>query len=300
VITQVADLLDGGLQTFELDTGLCGVETGLVHVATLHTYPIKGGHRLDHDAAGVEPWGLAGDRRWMIVDPDGIGITQRTAPQLTQLQPVPAADGLVLTAPGMPTRTIAAPADGPKELVRVFASKPAVPARVADDSGWFTHLLGRPARLVWLGDPAARPIQTHALDGDRVSFADGFPLLLTSTASLAALGDWLIEGGDEPVPMTRFRPNVVIAGARAWAEDDWLGGRLRIGDTTFRAAKSCARCVVTTVDQETGEVGRQPLRALGQHRRFEGALLFGINLIPDIGAGQRGIIRVGDVVLAVP
>jgi uncharacterized protein YcbX len=94
--------------------------------------------------------------------------------------------------------------------------------------------------------------------------------------------------------MMRFRPNVVVDGAPAWAEDDWLGGRLRIGGTIFRAAKSCARCVVTTIDQETGEKGRQPLRALGQHRRDGDALLFGINLIPDIGAGQPGVIRVGD------
>jgi uncharacterized protein YcbX len=136
-----------------------------------------------------------------------------------------------------------------------------------------------------------------ALDTDRVSFADGFPLLLTNEASLVAVGDWLLEGGDERVPMTRFRPNLVVAGARAWAEDDWLGRRLRVGDTVFRAAKSCSRCVVTTIDQETGEKGRQPLRALGQHRRDGNGLLFGINLIPDIGAGQRGVIRMGDEVL---
>jgi uncharacterized protein YcbX len=145
-----------------------------------------------------------------------------------------------------------------------------------------------------------RPIQSHARPDDRVNFADGFPLLLTNTASLADLGDRLFEGGDEPVPMTRFRPNIVVTGAPAWAEDGWLGGRLRIGDTVFRAAKACDRCVVTTIDQETGEVGRQPLRALGQYRRFDGGLLFGINLIPDIGAGHNDVLRVGDAVLVLP
>jgi hypothetical protein len=93
--------------------------------------------------------------------------------------------------------------------------------------------------------------------------------------------------------MTRFRPNVVVTGAPAWAEDDWVGRRLRIGEVTFRAAKACDRCVVTTIDQETGEKGRQPLFALGRHRRTEQGLLFALNLIPD---GTGGI-RVGDPVL---
>jgi uncharacterized protein len=268
-----------------------------VHVESLHTYPIKGCHRLDHDAAGVEPWGLVADRRWMIVDPDGVGITQRITPLLTQLHVVPTGDGLRLSAPGRPELAVGFPVDGPKELVRVFSSKPHVPALVADDDGWCEDFLGRPARLVWLGDTSARPIETHALDSDRVSFADGYPLLLTTTASLAALADWLVEAGDEPVPMTRFRPNVVVTGAAPWAEDDWLGGRLLIGDVSFRAAKACARCVVTTIDQETGEPGRQPLRMLGRHRRKDGGLLFGLNLIPDRGPGHGGLVRVGDAVL---
>jgi uncharacterized protein YcbX len=268
-----------------------------LHVDSLHTYPVKGCHRLDHDAAGVEPWGLAGDRRWMVVDPDGIGITQRRSPRLTRLRAVPSAAGLALDAPGMPTRAIAEPVDGPKQFVRVFSSKPLVPARVAADDGWCSDFLGRPARLVWLGDPTARTIEHNARADDRVSFADGYPVLLTTTASLAALGDLLRESGDEPVPMTRFRPNIVVTGAPAWAEDDWLGARLQIGETTFRAAKACDRCVVTTIDQDTGEIGRQPLHALGKHRRSAAGLLFGVNLIPDIGAGQRPVIRVGDAVL---
>ena len=272
-----------------------------MQVTSLHTYPVKGCHRLDHDVAGVEPWGLTGDRRWMIIDPRGVGITQRQVPLLTQLQAVVTPTGLVLDAPGMSARPVAFPTDGPKELVRVFSSKPVVPALIAEDFGWSERFLGRTARLAWLGDPAAaRPIEEYALATDRVSFADGYPLLLTNEASLAALGDWLLEAGDEPVPMTRFRPNLVVAGARPWAEDDWLGRRLQIGDVVFRAAKSCSRCVVTTIDQETGERGRQPLRMLGRHRRHGDGLLFGINLIPDIGAGQHAVIRVGDELHPLP
>jgi uncharacterized protein len=151
---------------------------------------------------------------------------------------------------------------------------------------------GRPA----LDGDRHRAIQNNALESDRVSFADGFPMLVTNMASLAALGDWLCEAGDEPVPMTRFRPNIVVSGARPWAEDEWVGRRLRIGEITFRAAQPCDRCLVTTIDQETAVKGRQPLRALGEHRRFDDGLLFGMNLIPDIRAGETGIIRVGDEV----
>jgi len=268
-----------------------------MRIAALYTYPVKGGRRLDHDEAGVEPWGLAGDRRWMVIDPEGVGITQRTDPRLALLSAVPTPGGLALRGPGSPDLGVAEPVDGPKEFVRVFRSQPLVPARIAPVADWFGEFLGRPARLAWLGDPTTRPIEDDARDGDRVSFADAYPLLLTNAASLAAVNDWLYEDGDEPVPMTRFRPNVVIDGARAWAEDDWLGHRLRIGDVVFRAARPCDRCVVTTVDQETAVAGREPLRALGRYRRFPGGLMFGMHLIPDVAPGRTGIIRVGDTTL---
>jgi uncharacterized protein YcbX len=269
---------------------------GRMRISSLHTYPVKGGHRLDHDEAQVEPWGLTGDRRWMIIDPGGVGITQRTAPELTGLQPAPRPGGLELNG-----FRVDEPVDGPKEPIRVFSSKPPLAARIAVPATDFVSaFLGRPARLAWLADTTVRPIAEDALPSDRVSLADGYPLMLTNAASLDALNDRLLEAGDEPVPMTRFRPNVVIAGAGPWAEDDWLGSRLRLGDVTFRVAGACRRCVVTTVDQETGEVGRQPLRALGLHRRYADGLRFGINLIPDLAPGDTGVIRVGETSLALP
>ena len=157
--------------------------------------------------------------------------------------------------------------------------------------------MGEPAS--WQADPTGRVIETHALPTDRVNFADGFPLLLANTASLDAVNDWLVEAGDEAVPMTRFRPNLVVTGAGPWAEDTWIGRRLRIGPMTFRAAKSCARCVVTTIDQETGEKGREPLRMLGQHRRYDNGLLFAINLIPELSIADVGQVRVDDPVSVV-
>jgi uncharacterized protein YcbX len=125
-------------------------------------------------------------------------------------------------------------------------------------------------------------------DGDTVSFADGYPLLLTSAGSLDELNRWLTGDGQRPVPMTRFRPSVVVAGAPAWAEDHWR--RVRIGIISFRVVKPCGRCVVTTIDQVTGHRGGQPLKILGRHRHFDQQLVFGQNLIPD----SDGVIRVGD------
>ncbi|MEV4639319.1 MOSC domain-containing protein [Actinoplanes sp. NPDC049548] len=258
-----------------------------MRITSLHTYPVKGCHRLDHDVAVIEPWGLAGDRRWMAVDADGVGITQREAPALTGLHAVPRPGGIVLNG-----FDVAEPLDGPPTTVRVFRSKPPVAARLAAAAtGFLSDFLERDARLAWLADPRARPIQRNARADDRVSFADGFPILLTSEASLEALNGRL----DDPVPMTRFRPNIVVAGAEPWTEDKWVDGRLRIGDITFRVAEPSNRCVVTTIDQETGEVGREPLRALGRFRRRAGGLPFGVNLIPD----QTAVIRVGEPVLSV-
>jgi uncharacterized protein YcbX len=266
-----------------------------MRIAELHTYPVKGCHRLDHEESLVEPWGLAADRRWMIVDADGVGITQRDTPLLTRLRVRPRPGGLRLSAPGLPDLDLDEPADGPKIAVRVFSNKPEVPARVAE-SEWSSAFLGRDVRLTWQADPTGRTIAEFAQPGDRVSFADGYPVLLANTASLDAVNDWLAESGDEPVPMHRFRPNLVIAGAPAWAEDGWLGGRLRIGELTFRVARHCARCRVTTIDQETGETGRQPLHVLGKHRRIDGGLMFAVNLIPDLAAGDTSVLRVGDAV----
>ena len=263
-----------------------------MRVRNLFTYPVKGCHRLAHDAAVVERCGLAGDRRWMIVDADGVGVTQREIPRLTRLTARPRAGGLTLGAPGLDDLTIDEPVDGPPEFVRVFRHKRPVPARVAESS-WSTAFLGFPARLVWQADPAGRAIEAASLPGDRVSLADGYPVLLANEGSLDAVNDWLVEAGDEPVPMTRFRPNLVVAGAPAWAEDEWIGRRIRVGEVVFRAAESCARCLVTTIDQETGERGREPLRMLGRHRRFGEGLLFAINLIPD---DATGVVRLGDEV----
>lgn len=268
---------------------------GPATLASIHIYPVKAGRAIDLAEAEVEPCGLAGDRRWLVTDPDGQFITQRAEPTLALVGACyDAAGNLHLSAPGQPPLPVAAPAEarGAEMLwVSVWQSKVRAAAAGDQADAWFSGYLGRPVRLVHLDDPARRQVDPEfGVPEDRVSFADGYPLLLTSMGSLDALGRWLIEDAQPAVPMTRFRPSVVVAGAAPWAEDGWR--RIQIGPVPFRVAKPCGRCVVTTIDQQTAERGRQPLAMLGRRRRFGQQLVFGQNLIPD----ATGTIQVGDPV----
>lgn len=249
-------------------------------------YPVKSmrGHRLAE--AVVEPWGLAEDRRWMVTDPDGGFLTARELPRLLLGVPTPGDDGgLRLRAEGLDELVVAAPGDdAPERTAQVWSST--VRARDAGDdaAAWVGALVGADVRLVWLADPTQRPPNpAFARAEDRVSLADGYPLLVTTTASLAALG-----GG---FSMRRFRPNLVVEGAEAWAEDDWRV--VRVGAATFRAVKGCPRCVMTTRDPDTAEGGREPVATLARLRRFDGATWFGTNLVPDT---PGAVVREGDVV----
>ncbi len=262
-----------------------------VRLASIHIYPMKAARAVDLDESVVEPWGLAGDRRWLLVDEDGRFVSQREEPSLARVVVSYGPGTISVSASGCPGRQVPAP-DG-SDLVKVTVWGSAVLAAAAGPQGdaWFSAYLGRPVRLVYLDDPTRRAVDPQfGRPGDVVSFADGFPLLLTSTASLDELGRWLAEEGGPPVPMTRFRPNAVVTGAPPWAEDRWR--RIRIGAVEFRVVKPCGRCVVTTIDQTTGEVTAQPLKMLGRRRRFGQQLVFGQNMIPD----GPGVIRAGDPV----
>jgi uncharacterized protein len=260
-------------------------------LASLHIYPVKGCRAVDVDQAVVEPWGLAGDRRWMLVDADCQFVTQRKHPALARVVVSygPGAD-ITASTDGRPSLRVPAP-DGSGELLKVTVWRSIVLTAAAgpEADAWFSDYLGEPVRLVYLDDPTRRSVDPeYGADGDTVSFADGYPLLLASAASLDQLGQWLTADGDQPVPMNRFRPNAVVSGFEPWAEDRWR--RIRIGPVSFRVAKACARCVVTTTDQTTGMRGSQPLKMLAAHRRVGKNLLFGQNIIPDC----PGLIRVGD------
>ncbi|MFG2295788.1 MOSC domain-containing protein [Streptomyces sp. NPDC048603] len=267
-----------------------------MYVQALHVHPVKSVAGTAPDEVAVEPWGPAGDRRWAVVDATGNVITQRQQPRLALAGARPlGGGGITLSAPGMPDITVEVPEPDILEPVLLFGKKvdtvPADPAAHA----WFSTYLGEPARLVHMDDPAERRSvdPEYALPGESVSLADGYPFLITTLASLDALNELIAQGahpGEGPLPMDRFRPNVVVAGATAWAEDDWQ--RVEIGDAVFRGARECGRCVVTTTDQQTARRGKEPLRTLARHHRIGKSLAFGRLLVPV----RTGTIRVGDEV----
>lgn len=281
----------------------------------LHVYPLKSAYRLSPETAQVEPWGLTGDRRWMLVDERGRAVTQRDEPALGQFRTMPSPDGsLAITAPDGSRIEIAAPSvagGDPLVVADVFGSLFAAAAAEQEAGRWFGEHFGErfrdrvgPVRLVHLDDPLSRGVDPkYAGPGDTVSMADAYPLLLATTSSLTELNARIAEDhpGDErkgaALPMERFRPNLVVSGTEAWAEDGWR--RIRIGEVAFRVVKPCGRCVITTTDQETGaRRGPEPLRALGRHHRFGKSLAFGQHLIPErpesLVGSLVGTVRIGD------
>jgi uncharacterized protein len=262
-------------------------------LTSINRFPVKSCRGESVESAVVEPWGLAGDRRWMVVDEAGTVITAREVNGLLLASPEITATGLRVTAPDLPPLEIATPDPADQVPVEIWSSQLTAAAAGPDADAWFSKVLGCSARLVHLDDPTRRPTSpTFSRPGDRVSFADGYPLLLATEESLAALNDVVLASaptGRDPLPMTRFRPSVVVAGVEPWAEDDWR--RIRIGDAVFRAVKGCARCVITTIDPDSALREKEPIASLARIRRWDGATWFGINLVPDT---RDVTIRVGD------
>lgn len=260
----------------------------------LRRYPVKSCRGQDLKSALIEPWGLAGDRRWMVVDPDAKVVSAREVHDLLRVIPELVDGGLRLAAEGADSLFVAEP-ENPTGDVRIWDSLIAAAAAGPEADAWFTSVLRRPVRLVFLDDPRRRETNpAFSQPGDVVSFADGYPMLLASQNSLNLLNDWVAEGprpDEGPLPMTRFRPNLIVTGALPFAEDGWV--RVRIGDATFRVAKGCDRCVLTTLDPETGKKQMEPITTLARHRRWDGKTWFAANLVPETAGAT---LRVGDVV----
>ncbi|HEY3894081.1 MAG TPA: MOSC N-terminal beta barrel domain-containing protein [Pseudonocardiaceae bacterium] len=249
----------------------------------INRYPVKSCRGQAVDQIEVERWGLAGDRRWMIVDEEGVMVTGRTHPQLVLVTPELVAGGLRLRAPDVDPLLVRRPDGYTLTEVQVFASQLAAAPASDEAHAWFSNVAGEQVRLVYLDDPTRRRIDpAYSHPADRVSFADGYPLLAATEESLAALNELIAAGPraeEGPVAMARFRPNLVLAGSPAWAEDGWR--TLRIGAVRFRVAKGCGRCVFPTVDPVTASRGKEPLATLARHRRWDGKAWFAVNLIPD-------------------
>lgn len=289
-----------------------------MRVTQLRIYPVKslGGGLVDESL--VQPWGLAGDRRWALVDDAGDILTAREVHGLLALRAAIVDDETIrITAPSGESILVDTPLGlGP---VPVSLSRQVFAAPADEDvNQWLSRQVGRRVRLVWQEDPIVRSISgaQGGMPGDLLSFADAGPLLLTSEASLAQLNAWVAEDvdtpdvpeldpddlsdeapgdhGPEPLDMLRFRPNVVIDGDVPFAEDTWA--TVRIGEVELRTTMVCDRCVMTTIDPVTLAGGKEPIRTLARHRRWDRKTWFGTRLVA-LGGGS---IRVGDEIAPGP
>lgn len=254
----------------------------------IYIYPIKslGGIRLEE--AVLEERGFRYDRRWMLVDKLGMFITQRTHPLLALLQVEIVADGLVVFHKQHPEQRIVIPfLPMTQRFMQVTIWEDTVEGQVVQEevSVWFQQILGLDCELVCMPLSTQRKLkEKYAVNGESVSFADGMPYLIIGQESLNDLNDRL----EKPVPMDRFRPNLVFSGGTPFVEDEWK--EIRIGEARFKVTKPCARCVLTTVDQATAEKSKEPLKTLAAYRTFNNNVMFGQNML--LLQGDK--VRVGD------
>lgn len=254
----------------------------------INIYPIKSTKGISLQSARVEKRGIENDRRWMVVDKEGVFISQREAPRLALISVAIDATHLTLNAPGAKSFSIPIISDSTDyRSVRIWDDVVTATSAGDDAASWFSDVLGVSCNVVYMPEETLRPVEPEYAQGaDIVSFADGFPLLLISQPSLDDLNSRLAR----PVPMNRFRPNIVVSGCEPYAEDEWK--TIRIGQLAFRVVKPCSRCVTTTVDQSTGISGKEPLATLSKYRNVNGNVHFGQNIIPV----STGVIRAGDQV----
>jgi hypothetical protein len=259
-----------------------------MQLSQLYVYPIKSARGIALQEARLTPRGLEHDRRFMLVDDLFQFVTQRQLPQMTRL--VPSIEGAVLRV-RWEQESLELPLlpDG-GDALRVRVWRDTVQALDQGDaaSAFFSAALERPVRLVYMPDATERQVDPSYADaGDQVSFADGFPYLVANEGTLADLNTQL----EVPVPMQRFRPNLVVSGAPAYAEDGWR--EISIGDARFALRKPCTRCLIITTDQETGERhAREPLKTLASYNTWQGKPVFAQNALWR--AGER--LQLGDPV----
>jgi uncharacterized protein YcbX len=253
-----------------------------VTVQSLHIYPVKGMKGIELAHARATERGLEHDRRWMVVDLAGEFFTQRSHPKLATVWTELVAGALELSAPDV--GSVVAPLVPESTVptrVRVWNSIcDALPVSPRVDA-WLSEYMGESCRLVYMPESTRRASNpAYAGDGERlVGFADGYAYLVANSASLEDLNKRLAARGHPPLPMNRFRPNIVVAGAAPYEEDGWV--ELRVGEAVLRSAKPCGRCEVTTTDQTTGERrGPEPLATLATYRSSdEFGVMFGLNLV---------------------
>lgn len=260
-------------------------------VESVHVYPVKSTAPTTLTSATVELGGLRGDRRWMVIDETGDWVTASRSDALLGVTAALTDRGLQLTADGRTGLAVDQPVGGPQVPVAISRLTSAVDAGDAA-AEWFSAIVGESVRLVWQDDISKRTVgeQHGGQPDDRVSLADVAPLLLTTTASLEQLNQWIARDHEpEGIVMRQFRPNVVVDGEiEPFVEDGWRA--IHIGEVAYRFAEHCDRCVVTTIDPLTLRHSKEPIRTLARHRKWDGKTWFGIRIIPR-GSGS---VTVGD------
>jgi uncharacterized protein YcbX len=266
----------------------------MLKITGLFCYPIKSckGHALER--ALITPRGIENDRLMMIVDSDGHFLTQREFPKMALIEPALADDALTLAAPGQSAIHLRVSNAGPRQMAQVWRSQCAAVDQGDEAAIWLSDFLSERVRLVRMADEHVRHVsQDYARRADdQTGFADGYPFLLVSQESLDDLNAKLAAQGEATVPMNRFRPNIVIQGGGAFAEDGWSDIEVHNahGAVRFGIVKPCARCVMTTTDQTTAEVGKEPLRTLNTYRNQGGKIMFAQNLL----FVNSGVVALGD------
>jgi len=256
----------------------------LLQVSGLSIYPVKSCSGINITTSMVEDFGLQGDRRWMVVDENGVMLTQRKISSMCLVKVETSNNGIVLMHSKMQTLNVEVPYSGNQVLAKVWSDQ-----CLSFDAGdkaanWLSEILGTHCRLVYFPDDSYRQVDLDfAEQGDKTAFSDGFPLLLISQASLDELNSRLVQ----PVSMNRFRPNIVVEGCEPFAEDSWK--KIKIGNILYRIVKPCSRCVIPSINLETAEREKEPTKTLLTYRKKNNKIFFGQNVIAE----AQGEISVG-------
>ncbi len=263
-----------------------------LRIQSLYIYPIKSCGGIEVASARIEERGFQYDRRWALVDAEDVSMDQIKYPRLASVRLRLESDALVAHMPGMEALRIPFHLEQPANvMVRGFRHA-CEAQRVGDEAdAWFNQLTRVPCCLVYMPDTTRRAVNpAFAINDDIVSFASGYPYHLMNTASASSINQLLAE----PVPMNRFRPNIVIEGVTAFEEDQWQ--IIQINDVVFHLVKPCDRCAITTVDQISGErTGKEPLRTLARLRTVDKKVLFGQYMLAE----KLGVVHEGDLVQVV-
>ena len=248
----------------------------MMTLTEINIYPVKSMAGISLPSSAIDAMGLQYDRRWMVVSPTGKFMTQRSHPQMALIQPQLNHGQLTLSSFGLEDHTVPlATPNSPRQSVQVWKDTVYAQHLSVETDRWLAQTLGEACHLVYIDAKEIRQCDlSYAKQGDRTGFADGFPLLLIAQASLDDLNSQL----EQPVSMQRFRPNFVVAGCAAFAEDSWK--IIHINTLVLHVVKPCSRCIITTVNPTLGLItSPEPLRTLATYRKRDNKIYFGQNII---------------------